>query len=254
MNEFMDIILHNVSLRYGTRLILNDVNACFEAGKFFFLLGKNGSGKSTLLRILAGIEVRYNGNVYVGGKHLKKLGSIQRAKIIGYIGQKIVFQFPIKVFDVVLMGRIPHVRFVPGNKDRIIAEEALDKVGMRHFASAYFHHLSGGEQQLVLMARLLAQQVRVFLLDETLAHLDLHNQYKVLKMLLALEHEGITIILVVHDPNQALLYGKNVKYLHQGKLLDYSLDEPSVEILGGMFDVPLNYVHLENKMMVFPSI
>lgn len=185
---------------------------------FTVILGQNGSGKSTLLKCMSGILPYHSGNIAVKGSELKHLSVKERAKIIAYLPQQHKPVFPFSVFDVVLTGRVSYVRQVPSKHDEYEALESIRTVGIEHLKGRIYSELSGGEQQLAMIARILAQKPEVLLLDEPISHLDYNNQIMVISMLKKLVAGGMTVVAVLHDPNMAFLCGDEFVYVHQSRV------------------------------------
>lgn len=219
-----EIILaaHDLTHAYREgRLVLRGVSLEVRAGQVVYLLGRNGSGKSTLMRCLSGVLRPQRGTVRVGGEVLHTLPAAERARRVGMIPQAHVIPFAYTVRQIVLMGRAPHLGLfgVPRQPDYDIAEDALEAVGMGTLADAPFSQLSGGQQQLVMIARGLAQQCRVLLMDEPDAHLDLNNQQRVMTIVAQLAAQGLSFVVASHVPNNALVYAHAVLLLQQGRVL-----------------------------------
>jgi len=202
--------------------VFTDLSLTIEEGSALFLLGPNGTGKSTLLKCLAGLLVPQTGAIYLDDKPIAHLGPGELAKKIAYVPQSQVSPFPFLVREIVLMGRAAHLSpfSLPGRKDEAIMEDALQRVGVSDLADRRSEDLSGGEWQLVLIARALAQGTDILLLDEPTSHLDLGNQMKVLDVVGDLTREGITIITATHFPDHALLHASEVVLLKGAKILN----------------------------------
>lgn len=203
-----------LSFAYHGKTVLKDCSVQIPENQFTVVLGRNGSGKSTLLRLMAGLLPMQNGSVRIGDTDLKKLNARQRAGLIGFLPQKHKAVFPFKVEEVVLTGRAAHVSMVPSDKDRSIRDEAIEMLGIGHLKHRIYSELSGGEQQLVMIARALAQQPKILLLDEPVSHLDFNQQIRLLRLLKKLSLHGISVITVLHDPNMAFFYGDYFVFLH----------------------------------------
>ena len=217
----MPIEVKNLSFFYGQKNILQNINFSVKKGEFLSILGPNGAGKSTLFRCILGLLPDYSGEVLVNGKNIKKFSVREAAKQIAYIPQSSHSVFHYSVLDIVLMGRTNHASIFrnPGREDVQICLHALDKVGIAHLKEHCFHKLSGGEQQLVLIARALAQDAPVLLLDEPTANLDFGNQLLVLRQAKQLAQEGYTIIQTTHNPEQSYLFSDRILALQNGKLI-----------------------------------
>lgn len=196
------------------RTVLTDVNCRFEKHRFTILLGQNGSGKSTLLRMMAGLLPYHSGSIRLNGRELRDVPAKKRPKMIGYLGQDHKPVFPFRVSEVVLTGRAPYISYLPTKSDLYEAEQAMDQAGVLHMKHRIYSELSGGEQQLVMIARLLAQNSEVLLLDEPISHLDYNNQLRVIGLIRKLVQTKYTVVAVMHDPNMAYQFGERFIYVH----------------------------------------
>jgi len=213
------LTLRNAGVGYPDNEVLSGVNLDIQSGKLTVILGKNGSGKSTLIKAMAGL-LPHRGGIFLDGQHVMKMNPEDRAKKMAFLSQQHKAAFPFSVFDVVLTGRSAHVKIVPNNLDREKTTEALQKAGIAHLSARYYTELSGGEQQLVMIARLLAQESPLLLMDEPISHLDYPNQVKILELTKKLIHEGKTVVMILHDPNQAFCYGDHFVFVHEGKVME----------------------------------
>ncbi len=203
------------------RVLLDGVGFSLRPGVPLVLLGPNGTGKTTLLRCLLGLERLSGGRVLVEGRDLAGLGSAEAARAMAYVPQASEATFAFRAFDIVLMGRNPHLGFMagPGAADRAAAEAAMARLGISALAGRAFNELSGGERQLVLVARALAQGSRVLVMDEPCASLDLGNQMRILGVVRALADAGYGILLTTHHPDHAFLLEGEVGLLQDGRML-----------------------------------
>jgi len=214
--------------------VLHDVSFVLEPGELLFILGRNGSGKTTLLSCLNGIFTPTSGEVLLDGRSINRFRAEDRARRIGLIPQLHTPTFAYTVREMVLMGRSPHLGLfgAPGPKDQAVVDEALETVGLVDLQDRPYTQLSGGEQQLVLIARGLAQKCDILLMDEPSAHLDLSNQYQVLEMIDQLARKGLSFIISSHSPNNALAYARRVLLLQRGRVMAYGeLEETLTEPL-----------------------
>jgi|LSQX01.1.fsa_nt_gb iron complex transport system ATP-binding protein len=201
--------------------VFKNINMELKEKQFLCLLGQNGCGKTTLLKCLAGMLSLSSGEVRINGKNLASMTSREIALNIGYVPQEQETAFPFRVKEMVLVGRAPSIGFfsTPSAKDVAIAEEALERVGIGALKNKRYTELSGGERQLVLIARVLAQQPKILLLDEPTSHLDFKNQTIILRLIKELAQEGRAIIMTTHYPNHAFIYPNRVALMHEGSLL-----------------------------------
>ena len=207
-----------VDLRIDGRLIVDGVDCTVAAGTFSALIGPNGAGKSTLLRVLAGVDRPEAGTVRFGPDNLFALSRRQRARLVGFVEQDSGTELSLSVREVVALGRIPHQGFFGDAtaEDHAVIESALDAADVRALAERDVTTLSGGERQRVLLARALAQQPRLLVLDEPSNHLDIAAQLAVLGLLRSLASSGVTVLAALHDLNLASAYCDHVIVLRNG--------------------------------------
>lgn len=210
-----------VTIRRGGRAIVADAGFAAPAGKVTGLVGPNGAGKSTLISAIVGIERAEAGALTFEGADLTAMGRRERAVLCAYVEQAASTEERLSVADVVALGRIPHVSAWVGlgGDDEAVVAAALEKVDMAGFAQRQFNTLSGGEQQRVHIARALAQEPRLLVLDEPTSHLDIRAQLQVLRLLGDLAREGGTVLLALHDLNLALRFCDWLVVLEAGRLV-----------------------------------
>ncbi len=215
----------------GGAAVLHEVSLSLGRGTILYLLGRNGCGKTTLMGCLSGAIAPTAGVVTFDGTPLAALPPGERAQRIGLIPQVHTPAFAYSVREIVLMGRAPYLPLfgVPTAHDRAIADAALEQVGMAHMRDRAYTQLSGGERQLVLIARGLAQQCAVLLMDEPDAHLDLNNQQRVMAIVTALAREGVSFIVASHVPNNALHYAHHVLLMKSGRVLTSGAPEEALQ-------------------------
>jgi len=195
--------------------IFSGIHFSLEPGEVFCLLGPNGSGKSTLLKCISRVLTPASGSVAIDGENLNAMSPAKIAGKLGYVPQSLVSAFPFTVEEIVVMGRASRISMIssPSKQDKDKALESMEKIGIAHLARRPCNRLSGGEWQLVLIARALTQSPRVLLLDEPTSHLDLGNQVKILEKVGSLSRDGITIIMASHFPDHAFLHADQVGIL-----------------------------------------
>ncbi|MBR2400889.1 MAG: ABC transporter ATP-binding protein [Tidjanibacter sp.] len=201
------IELHDVTLGYGERVLMADANVGFGWGELTALIGRNGTGKSTLLRTIAALARPQSGVITIQGDNVSELSMREVASRISFVSTDDVRVQNLHVWDVVALGRAPYTNWVGRlrEEDRAKVQEALALVGMSAFAEASMESLSDGERQRVMIARALAQDTPIILLDEPTAFLDLPNKYEVCLLLRRLAHEqGKCILFSTHDLSIAL--------------------------------------------------
>ena len=217
--------MHVKDLRfaYGDHEVLGGISFDTEYGQFISVLGPNGVGKSTLFRCLLGLSTPTGGEVTVDGEKISHLSPAQLARKMAYIPQSHHPLFNFSVLDMVLMGTTSQLgRFAaPGKTQEKMAMAALERMGIMHLKDRGCSHISGGERQLVLMARAIAQQAKILVMDEPSANLDFGNKLRVMKTVKGLTADGYTIIQSTHDPEQAYLYSDKILAIHGGKVLSW---------------------------------
>jgi iron complex transport system ATP-binding protein len=222
--------------------------------KFTIIIGRNGSGKSTLLRSIAGLLPGYGGSIKIFGNELASLSLKERTKYIGFLSQRHKPVFPFKVFDVVLTGRAAFVNHTPSRTDIEFAESAMETVGITKLKNNIYSELSGGEQQLVMIARALAQEPKILLLDEPISHLDYSNQINILNLLKDLLSKGTSIAAVLHDPNMIFNFGENFIFVQDHKAEEIEKDTLfSEKSLSSLFSKDMQYQKVDHKYIFIPK-
>ncbi|HEY6452898.1 MAG TPA: ABC transporter ATP-binding protein [Steroidobacteraceae bacterium] len=201
------IELRGAGFRFGEHTVFSGIDLDIYAGEVLTVLGPNGCGKSTLLRCIGGALALAAGSARIDGIEIASLDPAARARRIGFLFQQHAPSFPFTVLEVVTMGRTPYLGLfgAPSAKDVVVAKETLERVGLGELRDRPYTGLSGGERALVLLARTLAQQPDLILLDEPTSHLDFRNQVIALRTIGALAAQGVTMITTTHDPNHAFL-------------------------------------------------
>lgn len=213
------IIIKNISFSYGTTPVLRDVSFNVGKGAWLGILGPNGSGKTTLLKCISRNLEPNCGNILLDGKDLCSYSRSEIAKVVGVVPQENSVPFPFTVMEMVLMGRTPyHKAFgFDSARDINIAKDAMEMTDILKFANRSIQELSGGEKQRVMIARALAQEPKVLLMDEPTSFLDIKHQQEILGIIKKLNAEkGLTVISAMHDINIALAYCKDIMFLKDG--------------------------------------
>jgi iron complex transport system ATP-binding protein len=217
----MGIELKNLRFSYGSREILKGIDLTADYGQLIALLGPNGAGKSTLMRCLLGFLQDYRGDILLDGQNVRQLRRTALAKKVAYIPQSAPVVFNYTVLETVLMGATGSLGLLgtPGKDLEARSLALLEQLGIGQRARRGCAELSGGERQLVLLARALLQNARILVMDEPTANLDYGNQNRVMEQVSALVAQGYLVLYSTHDPNQALLYATRAVTLWDGRLL-----------------------------------
>ncbi len=242
-------------------MIFRNVSFAVEPGKIFCLLGPNGTGKSTLLKCVSNVFSTPPGKVFLFGEDIAALRPADVAKEIGYVPQSQVSVFPFLVKDVVIMGRAPHLGMLssPTRKDVDIAYRVMKTVGILSLAERPCTALSGGEWQLTLIARALAQGPRILVLDEPTSHLDMGNQMRILRTVKDLAEEGLAVVMASHFPDHAFLTAGEAAILNHGRIVhkgppDEVITDANMKEAYGIETKVLYVGEGVNRMACFPSL
>ncbi|MBE1237372.1 ABC transporter ATP-binding protein [Phaeovibrio sulfidiphilus] len=248
--------LRALCLGYGKREIGRDITLSIGAGEIVCLLGPNGCGKTTLLKTILGLLPPLEGTLHVNGAPLAAWTRRELARFTGYVPQAHAAVFPFRVEDVVLMGRTAHVGLfgAPGPADRAVARDCLARLGILPLAGRNYMHLSGGERQLVIIARALAQEPAVLVMDEPTASLDFANQIRVLEHMRGLRNRGLSILFTTHQPEHAARTADRVVLMRDGRILGLGAprDIMTPESLGRLYGLSQETV-AENLRLPFPD-
>ncbi|KAB2338249.1 metal ABC transporter ATP-binding protein [Cytobacillus depressus] len=206
--------VENLTVAYQKKPVLSDVNFIVPEGKLIGIIGPNGAGKSTLIKAVLGLIPKASGDVEIYGKSYKP-----KDKVVGYVPQRgsVDWDFPTNALDVVLMGRYGHIGWFrrPSKKDIDFAKESLRKVGMEDFADRQISQLSGGQQQRVFLARALAQDAKVYFMDEPFVGVDAATERAIIELLNDLKNQGKTVLVVHHDLQTVKDYFDHVILLNE---------------------------------------
>ena len=231
-----------VECRYGSVKVLEDVSLSVKGGDFVGILGPNGSGKTTLLKSISRTLKPHRGTILLNEADIYSLKSVDVAKQMAVVPQDTSIGFSFAALDIVLMGRNPHMkRFqMESEKDMAVARKVMNLTNTWHLAERPINELSGGEKQRVIIARALAQEPKILLLDEPITHLDIINQLEIMDLVKELcVKEGLIVLAVLHDLNLAARYCKSAMMLKNGKIFSAgSLDEVlTTENIKSVFNV-----------------
>jgi iron complex transport system ATP-binding protein len=251
----MKLALQNAGLEIDGRRIVRGVSLELRGGSLLALIGPNGSGKSTLLRLLGGLWQPSEGAALLDGQSLKALPRRAIARGIAYTPQDTHLDFAFTVREIVMMGRHPHLgRFQPeGELDRAAAGEAMRRADVAQLAERFVTELSGGERQRVLIARSLATEAPIILLDEPTANLDIAHALDLLALCRALAREGKAIAIALHDLNLAARFADEIVLLDRGVVAACGATAAvlSPEIIGEVFGVQVKRASSESGEEVF---
>ncbi|MGB6536978.1 MAG: ABC transporter ATP-binding protein [Xanthobacteraceae bacterium] len=237
---------HDLTIGYADHVVGRALDVALSTGEVLALLGPNGGGKTTLLKTLLGLLPPQAGEVRLAGRLLSSYTSHERARLIAYVPQSHFMTFAFTVEAIVLMGRTAHGNLFsrPSTADRAVAAQALERFGIGHLRERSYTMISGGERQLALLARALAQEPRFIVLDEPTASLDFGNQGRVIREIQALKASGHGVLFTTHDPNHAMRAADRSYLLRQGKRIAEGptgtiLDRAQLEAL---YDAPVELI------------
>ena len=252
----MSLSIRDLQFAYQQTLVLDGIGFDAASGELLMILGANGAGKTTLFRCILGEQKRYKGRIEIDGVDARTLSARETAHRIAYIPQTHAMTFRYSVRDMVLMGTSHGLSPVasPHARELRIADDAMRRIGILSLADRSFDRLSGGEQQLTYIARALAQQTKILLMDEPTASLDYGNQMRVLSVIGGLKQDGYTVLLSTHNPQHALWFADRVLAMQNGRAIGFgtpkdTLTEPLFRTLYGT-DVAL--VETERGTVILP--
>ena len=235
-----------LAVGYPGHAVGSGFELCLQPGRVMALLGPNGGGKTTLLKTLLGLLRPLGGQVELDGQPLHTLSATARARRLAYVPQSHAGAFAFSVADLVLMGRTAHGSLfaAPSAHDRAVAQAAIERLGIAHLAARPATMISGGERQLALIARALAQEAQLVVLDEPTAALDFGNQGKVMREIRRLANEGLGVLFTTHDPNHATRFADQALLIRQGRTL---ANGPVAEVvtqaqLERLYDAPVEAI------------
>jgi iron complex transport system ATP-binding protein len=237
--------INNLSVFYGDRQILHDIQLEVRSGEIVVLLGPNGAGKSTLIRSISGVIPIRMGNIFVDQKDVTSLSTMERARHISVVSQAVSIPPAFTVWETVLLGRTPYLNFLgqTSAKDETIARQALEQVDVLHLTEKRMNEISGGEQQRVLLARTLAQDTPILLMDEPTTHLDISHQVDLLKLITKQAREkNLTVLIALHDLNLASMFADRIAIVQNGLLCVAGTPQETLtsEIINSVYHVPVH--------------
>ncbi len=240
--------LKNMICGYGKRIVVQGVSLKVKPGEIVCILGPNGVGKTTLFKSILGHIDLLGGQVLLDGKDIQKMTKQMVAQKIGYVPQAHTPPFSFTVRDVVLMGRTSHISLFssPGAKDHCIAQEALAVVGMSHLEDKIYTEISGGERQMVLIARALAQKPQLLIMDEPTANLDFGNQIRTLQQVQKLAKSGLAVVMTTHFPDHVFMCADKVVVIKSWDevLMGQVKDILTSDLLSQLYGLPVNITEL----------
>ena len=247
----MILEVKNLSYRYyNSRTIFHDVSFCLSKGEVLSILGTNGAGKSTLLNCIANLYRPQSGEILLHNKPMTEMHMRDVAKVIGYVPQIHTPAYAYTVREFTVMGRTPYIGAFakPKKEDYRMADEAFERMGISHLSNKAYTEIAGGERQQVTIARVIAQQPQLILLDEPTAHLDYGNQYRVMQMIKKLADEGFALIMTTHNPDHAILLDGKVAILNREGLLSVGLAKETLqkETLSTLYGLNIKTVYDED--------
>lgn len=244
------IRLKDITAGYKGVEVIKNINLSFEKGSITSIIGKNGCGKSTLLKTASKLLEPFSGDITLNEESIYNMSGRKLAKKISFLPQ--IRNTPnITVYSLVMHGRFPYLGFsrIPQYEDKTIVESALEKLGIKSYRNRNLSELSGGEQQKVYLAMVLAQDTDYIFLDEPTTYLDINHQLEILNIIKGLKMMGKTVIMVIHDLNSALTYSDKVCLLDKGEVaISDTPDEVySSREIERVFNVKCDEVYMKNK-------
>mgnify|MGYP000589717757 CR=1 FL=1 len=252
----MNIKCKNMSFAYNQDYILEKINMEIKTGQLISITGPNGVGKSTLLKCLSNIYKPGSGIVYLNGKEIANIEARELAKILAYVPQRQVESFSMTVYEMILLGRRPYIKWRVTADDEVVVESILERLNILHLAEREVNTLSGGERQKVAIARALAQKAEILFLDEPISSLDINHQLEVMEVLCELvDQDSLTVVVVLHDLNLACNFS-DMAYLMGEKGL-YAAGNPeqvfTVSNIKEVYGIDVDIVEGVNGIYIIPQ-
>jgi len=248
------LAVDGIRFAYNTKPVLDGVSFNVGRGELCSILGNNGAGKSTLLKCLLSILHPQEGTVLIEEEDASRLSRMEMARRMGYVAQKESGSARLTVFDAVLMGRRPHINWGASGKDLDVVQEVMESLDLEGLSLRYLDQLSGGELQKVVIARALAQEPGIMLLDEPTSNLDLRNQLEVMETVKgAVAERGIAAMMAIHDVNLALRFSHKFMLLKDGAIFSCGSSEViTPESMEKVYGVRVEVEKLGERKIVIP--
>ena len=253
----MKLAMHNISAGYGSRMVISEISTSLNSGEVVCLLGPNGSGKTTLFKAILGL-IPARGDIHFGQRPARTFTTRERARTLAYVPQIHIPPFPFSALDVVLMGRTPFIGAfsIPSQDDKREAARVMDTLHIGHLRDRNYAQISGGERQLVLIARALAQSPQFLIMDEPTMHLDFGNQIRALNLIRDLATNDMGVMITTHTPDHAFICATRVIALLDGRI---AADGPPKEVLTcdllkRMYGIEVEIVSAEGRFLCVPAM
>ena len=258
MKKKLLLKVENIAYSYATaskdsnneKNIFSDVSFELFKGEILSILGPNGTGKSTLLNCIAGLLKINRGKIMYGDTSIEELTYKERSRFLGYVSQNVHIEYDYSVRDYIVMGRAPHLRMLekPGKEDYYLVDRAIEELGIEKLRNKSSRMLSGGEKQMISIAKVMVQEPEIIIFDEPTSALDYGNQLKIMKLIRSLSGKGFTVIMTTHDPNQVILLDSKVGIMNREGHFEigekYS-DIMKEETLSSLYRTDIKMVYVE---------
>jgi iron complex transport system ATP-binding protein len=251
----MNLKIKELDFSYSGERVLKNISLDIEGNQCVAILGPNGAGKSTLIRCINKLLKPQKGLICINHININRLSRKELAKQLSYIPQTTMSLFSLQVFDMLLMGRRPHISWRASKKDREKVIESMKILNIEHLALRPFNELSGGMQQKVIIARAIVQETAIILLDEPISNLDIRHQFEVMNNVRELiKTKGILALMVIHDLNMAARYADKIIIMDEGKVVFYGSpgDVLSRTNISSVYGVDAHIGKIENRLSIVP--